>query len=200
MVRAFLNESSIEDAHEAYLVSFDKLPSVRAAWNGKKPTLAQFKKRFGSDYDKRQKRLGRESDPILTARHNDDMSDLIHAKLQELLSGVQGGEVEPEPVEDEPEDDEVESLDIQAMVKDAVAKALGGVVAPEPAKVERTVSEDNLNALPTPKQVAYFIHRAIENGDQFVTIPTTRGIAAQLRGLCDEMEYEKALRKVKRAR
>ena len=90
MTQQFLNSPSIEEAYEAYLTRWH-LPSVQESWTDKagrvrRPSLAQFTKRFASDYEKRQrflaKRDGSTNGAQLAVAERDD----VRQQLAELLT------------------------------------------------------------------------------------------------------------------
>lgn len=173
--QAFLNASSLEDARDLYLRRWH-LASVKSAWGGRKPSQASFNKRFQTKWEARQRFLANKGliNPIV------------------------------EDVDDEPntvlEDRSMDS--IQAVVE-AVVTALMGQTQEQTeveAVVQRRVKDENFDALPTYKQVEFMLHRAIEAGEDFCTIPVKRGIVQETIGLIkeNELSYDQAIRKSRR--
>lgn len=180
MTQQFLNSPSIEEAYEAYLTRWH-LPSVQESWTDKagrvrRPSLAQFTKRFGSDYEKRQrflaKRDGTTNGAALAVAERDD----VRQQLAELLTKLSGVTTEPEAEILGP-DDEQEGTEVRNGVHSILAK-LKGETEPEP-KAEKFVKPENFDELPTNKQLLFFLHRAIENGDDVAIVPVKRGIIAE---------------------
>lgn len=177
MTQAFLNEPSIEQAHEAYLKRWH-LDSVKTAWNGRKPSIAQFKKRFGKAYSTRQAWLARHGQgATAVAVAEDQKLDVAQSaaeKLLELLSGIAATE-EPEVEED------LGPVFVEESEKDTLIEKLARMSAPvskqEPE--QRFVKPENFDELPRSGQVYFFLHRAKEAGFSYAIVPLKRGVAAE---------------------
>lgn len=160
MIQAFLNEPTIEAAHEKYLERWST-PSVQKSWKGRKPSLNMFKARFGDAHTARQEFLNSQGSvrvQVLDDKSMDDRQDVAEAINEALAALVppRFAELSAEP-EPEPE-------------------AASGSEA-------RTVKPQNFDKLPNSKQLYFYLHRALDNGFSFVTIPVKRGVAAEGIGL-----------------
>lgn len=173
MTQQFLNESTIEDAFAAYLKRWH-LPSVQTAWQDKagrvrKPSLAQFTKRFGEDYERRQrwlaKRDGSQNGTQLAVAERDDVRQTVAEAVAAALSAL--GVTESEEVILGSEDVEIRN----------------GVPSPKPVKAEaeepKFVKPENFNELPRSGQVYFILHRALEAGQEYAVVPVKRGIIAE---------------------
>lgn len=180
MTQIFLSEPSIAEAHKKYLESWG-LPSVRAAWKNRKPSLKQFEDRFGEAYASRQSLIdttGMVRNAVLDERRVDDIQGLVEAVeegVEAVLSSLTPPRFAALDADVEPETQETS--------------------APEVRTGEgRTVKKKNRDKLPTAKQLYFYLHRARELGHNFVTIPTTMGEAARGRSLmADGMAYPTAI-------
>jgi hypothetical protein len=176
MTQAFLSEPTIAAAHKKYLESWS-VPTVKKAWNGKKPTLEQFIARFQDPYRARQMYLKANPDirqQVLDDRRMDDVQALaeeVHDRIGETLAALQP-----------PRFAELDE-DTAPAPKDEVADAHAAAEEQSAATEQRTVKDKNKGKLPTAKQVFFFLHRAIEAGHGFATIPTDRQTAAEVREL-----------------
>lgn len=186
--QTFLNEPTIEAARDAYLSRWH-LPSVQASWaqlNGRKPTLNQFKARFGKDYEKRQKWLAKQDESRGgTVIALDERDDVVQAIAERVLAEIVGTKVEvenlghPEPVEVKVEPDSII----------AKLKAKSKVVKEVEAEAETTdevedeapkfVRPENFDELPRSGQLYFFLHRAQEAGYDYAIVPLKRGVAAE---------------------
>ena len=177
--QVFLNEPTIEAAREKYLTRWH-LQSVKDAWNGRKPTIAQFKKKFGPAYAKRQAWLARTgqgtSATALAVVEREDVAQAVAEAVAAALSAT-------EEVEDEPE---VENLGVD--VDETIQKVLallnkqGDTQAVEADSTEdapKFVKPENFNELPRSGQVYFFLHRAVEAGQSYAIVPVKRGVAAE---------------------
>lgn len=179
MTQQFLNAPSIEEAFAAYLNRWH-LPSVQESWTDKagrvrKPTLAQFTKRFGTDYNKRQSWLEKQDERSAGV---DDLAERVaatDAKLDRLIGALTGSQdTEPEEILGSEDEDEVRNG-----VPTRLLKKLTGNGDAESESKEKFVKPENFNELPTYKQISFLLHRAIEDGDEYAIIPVKRGIIAE---------------------
>lgn len=176
--QVFLNEPTIEAARDKYLTRWH-LQSVQDAWNGKKPSLAQFKKKFGDAYTKRQAWLAKTGQgKSATALAVDEREDVAQAVAEAVASAL-GSNVE---------DSEPEVNLGQEVVDETVQRVLALLNKQEtPAKVtdskeepeQKFVKPENFNELPRSGQVYFFLHRAVEAGQSYAIVPVKRGVAAE---------------------
>jgi hypothetical protein len=172
--QVFLNEPTIEEARDAYLRRWH-LQSVQQAWGGKKPTLAQFKKKFGAAYTKRQNWLAKNGVVAVIEEPTEDMAERVQAAVQATLRSL-GIVSEPEP--------EVKNLG--PLDKDAAIDKLATLLKQgKRANVADTneepkfVKPENFSELPRSGQVYFFLHRAVEAGLDYAVVPVKRGVAAE---------------------
>lgn len=156
MTQTFLNEPTIEGAHSKYLERWSN-PAVQKSWKGRKPSLRQFEARFGEAHIARQAFLdsvGSVKTEVMDDRHMDDVQEVAEAINEALanLSPPRFAELSADP---EPEPEETSE--------------------PE----ARTVKPQNFDKLPNSRQLYFYLHRAIDAGFSFVTIPVKRGVAAE---------------------
>lgn len=164
MTQAFLSEPSLAEAHEKYLESWT-LPTVRARWNNRRPSLKQFEATFGEAHSARQAFLnsvGQTRNAVLDDRRVEAIQELVEASVEETLASLNPPRFAAPDADEEPETQ--------------------GPSAPE----ARTVKPKNMGKLPTTKQLYFYLHRAIEAGHKTVTIPVTRGEAARGRSMMAE--------------
>ena len=191
MISAHLNEPTIELAHEKYLTRWH-LDSVQNAWrNGKgqarKPTLAQYRKRFGDAYEARQRHLSRTGQGTsATALAVAEREDVIQGLAENLLTILGGNTDEPEDtiLGSEPADEIEQALAVGNEPLSRVLSILGKQKAPQKAEApaapeQKFVKPENFDELPRSGQVYFFLHRAQENGDGFAIVPLKRGVAAE---------------------
>ena len=177
MVDAHLNEATIEEAHAAYLKRWH-LASVQSAWNGRKPSLAQYTKRFGKKYEARQKYLARQSgETTIATIAADQREDVVQAIAERLLAAVGGGSVtEPEDV--------ILGLEDAEDNEPTLLQKLGLVTAPSKTTTKKEpeqkfVKPENFDELPRSGQLYFLLHRAAEAGLSYAIVPLKRGVIAE---------------------
>jgi hypothetical protein len=169
--QAFLNASTLEEARDLYLRRWH-LASVKSAWGGRKPSQAQFNKRFQAKYAARQRFLANKGliDPIVD--EVDDTRDVLADRQMDSIQDV-----------------------FEAFV--AFMQSQSVTEPQEPAIVAQRVKDENFDSLPTYRQFEFLMHRAIEAGQDFATIPVKRGIVQETISLIKEngLSYDAAIRK-----
>lgn len=181
MTQAFLNEPTIEEARERYLKRWH-LSSVKEAWNGKKPTLAQFKKRFGADYARRQAWLAKQNGGAgaLAVAHSDDQrQEVVENALVDILERIKTGQVpEVENLGSADEDEPVSGI-LAILNKHRAPVAEAKTEVADTTEQPKFVKPENFNELPRSGQVYFFLHRAQEAGYDYAIVPLKRGVAAE---------------------
>lgn len=182
MTQAFLNEPTIEAARDRYLKRWH-LDSVKSAWNGRKPSQAQFSRRFYKDWERRQKFLASRGvgSTELAVQHSSEQSrEVVENGMVAILERLKQNTVavEPEP--------EVENLgpeaDEQVSNILAILNRMGGVtkhVVESEVEAPKFVKPENFDELPRSGQVYFFLHRAVEAGQSYAIVPVKRGVAAE---------------------
>lgn len=179
MTQAFLNEPTIEAAHEKYMKRWH-LESVQSAWNGRRPSIAQFKKRFGKAYTARQKYLSRGDKMTTVATRSDDQrQDAVQSATEKLMALLaEANETEailgPEVDDDEPLPAASTLLERLSIYK-GTSKRKVEVKDDEP----KFVKPENFGELPRSGQLYFFLHRAKEAGYAYAVVPLKRGVAAE---------------------
>lgn len=201
MKQAFLNEPTLEDARTAYLTRWHLEP-VQTRWNGRKPSQAQFNKAFGEQHEARQVKVGNVRGPntVLADKNADEIQEVLTALAQGL--GLIGGENGSTNDVIEPEQDETQELSerLAAMLNGTGVQVESNDEAEE-VVVERTVKPENADKLPTTGLVYFYLHRAVENGDEFAVVPVRRIVASAGRSMIAEgASYEQAIRKLRRSK
>lgn len=202
--QAFLNAPTLEEARESYLTHWH-LPSVKSKWNGRKPTQAQFDKAFGEAYAARQRFIARKTDPVLAEKRLSDIEDVVNALHSSLLGLQQNDDPDEDDDEQDEDDEQVETPNIlDAIVEQLKGRTIEVEDEDEPAEVEvepvKRVQPQNEDKLPTSGLVYFFLHRAIENGDEFAVVPVRRIVASQGRAMFDDgASYDQVIRKLRRS-
>ena len=181
MTQAFLNEPTIEEAREVYLKRWH-LETVQSAWNGRKPTIAQFKKRFGKAYTTRQKFLARGEGTVAVAtEQHEDAVQVIAERVLSLMGGVASPEPEAEIL------GSADDIDLDDEKPATVIERLKAKTAPKVNKTKpvqkddepKFVKPENFDELPRSGQVYFFLHRAREAGYDYAIVPIKRGVIAE---------------------
>lgn len=174
MTQAFLNEPTIEQAHQTYLKSWS-LPTVQASWKGRRPSIAQFRARYAEAHTARQSFLSKvgaqvldpEPDAVLDERRMDD----VQAMAEAVAEGVKEALKNLAP----PRFAEVSADDLPPAPVVPASQARTTTVE----DTGKTVKPQNAKKLPNTKQLYFLLHRALEAGHTLATVPLTRESAAQ---------------------